>query len=312
LSPSVFLSLFVSLFLSLSLSLVVSLSFSRCHFLALTHACACARAYLSSLFLSYSPLVFIASWSPPFSLCLSVCLSVYLSICLSVCLSVYLSVCLSICLSVCLSVYLSFRLSVSQSVYVSVGLSVCLFVCLSVYLSVYLSICLSICLSVCLSVCLFMYLSVCQSVYLSVYLSICLSICLSIYLVLSLTGENHEKIQYYSTSKATLRTKMHQSIKRAVKPPPQNKVSKWIKESRYLRVQTHIWMCNILQHTCVGASLRDVACMHRYSGGSSCVVFESLDAHMNMQCTATHVCWRISPRCRAYAPLLRGVKLCCS
>ena len=46
--------------------------------------------------------------------------------------------------------------------------------------------------------------------------------------------------------------------------------------------------------------------------GSSCVVFESLDAHMNMQRTTTRVCGRISPRCRAYEPLLRGVKSCCS
>ena len=71
------------------------------------------------------------------SMCLFVCLSVFLSDDLFVCMTVFLSVCLSFCLSVCLSI--------------------CLSVCLSLCLSVCLSICLSFCLSFCLSICLSVY-----------------------------------------------------------------------------------------------------------------------------------------------------------
>ena len=57
---------------------------------------------------------------------------VRMSVCVSVCLSVYVCLCLSVCVSVCLSVCLS--------VYVGLSVYVCLCVCLSVCLSVYVGV----------------------------------------------------------------------------------------------------------------------------------------------------------------------------
>ena len=68
------------------------------------------------------------------------------SVCVCLCLSVYmpLSVCVSICLSVCVCLCVCLSVSVSVFTY----LSVCLYVCLSV------SVCLSVCRCVCMSTCL--------------------------------------------------------------------------------------------------------------------------------------------------------------
>lgn len=91
-------------------------------------------------------------------ICPSVCLSVCLYVFLPSCPSVYFSVCLSLCLlSTCPSVCLPVGLFVLLSVYF-------LSTCLSVYSSVYLSVSVSVGLSV--------YLSVC-SLFLSAYLPIC-------------------------------------------------------------------------------------------------------------------------------------------
>ena len=107
------------------------------------------------------------------SVCLYVCLYVYLS----VCLPVYLSVCLYDCLSVCLNV--------------SICLSVCLFVCLSVYMSV--------CLFVCLHVCMYFRLSVCLSVCLSCFICIVTCAVHALYTYTSTTLHAHTNtIQYNS------------------------------------------------------------------------------------------------------------------
>ena len=53
------------------------------------------------------------SLSPPYCLCLFVCLSLSVSVCL--CLSVCLPACMSVCLSVCLSLCLSLSLSVQHN-----------------------------------------------------------------------------------------------------------------------------------------------------------------------------------------------------
>ena len=83
------------------------------------------------------------------SICLSVCLSVFLFVCLSVSLFVCLSVCLYVFLSVCLSLFLYVCLCVRLYL-----CSVFLFVCLFSYLSICPYVCLSLCLSICLFVCL--------------------------------------------------------------------------------------------------------------------------------------------------------------
>ena len=71
----------------------------------------------------------VGTWA---SVCLSVCLSVYLSVTLSVCLSIYLSVPLCLCLSVCPFVSLSVCLSLCVSVCLSVNLCGCVSICLCV------------------------------------------------------------------------------------------------------------------------------------------------------------------------------------
>ncbi len=93
---------------------------------------------VSFLFLLFTPDIFCFCFNRKERLMVSchvpwsVCLSVYLSVHPSVCLFSGLSVHLSVCLSVCPSIHLC--LSVCQSVYPSI----CLSVCLSIHLSVYL------------------------------------------------------------------------------------------------------------------------------------------------------------------------------
>ena len=81
------------------------------------------------------------------SVCLSLCLTLFVYMCLSACISVYVSVCASANLSVCTSA------SLSLSAYLSLCLSTNLFLGLSLHLSACLfSLCPSVCLSVCPSV----------------------------------------------------------------------------------------------------------------------------------------------------------------
>jgi hypothetical protein len=96
--------------------------------------------------------------------------SICRSVCIFVCMSVFLYVCLSFCLSVWLYDCLSVYFSVSHSVSLSVCLSLCLPVYLCLCLSIFLSVCLSVCLSIYMCVCLSIFLSACLSVYLSVSL----------------------------------------------------------------------------------------------------------------------------------------------
>ena len=95
------------------------------------HTFVCLPVCLSLL--HFCLLLFVCGGSVCLSVCLFVCLSVYVCFSLSVCLSV----CLCMFLTVCLSVYICFSLSVCLSVYVCFSLSVCL----SVYSSHFLSVC---------------------------------------------------------------------------------------------------------------------------------------------------------------------------
>ncbi len=79
----------------------------------------------------------------------------FFSVCLSICSSIYLFIHVSFCLSVFLTVYLS----VHPRVFLSVCLSNCLSVCLLIHLSFCLFICLSDCLFDCLCACVFICLS---------------------------------------------------------------------------------------------------------------------------------------------------------
>ena len=103
--------------------------------------CVCLSVYLSV--------------RPPICLCVCVSVSVRLSVCLFVFRSVSIFVYLSAYLCVCPSVYVPARLSIYMPVWLSIFMSLCLFVCLSLWLSIYPSMrCCVCCLHACLFVCL--------------------------------------------------------------------------------------------------------------------------------------------------------------
>jgi len=68
-----------------------------------------------------------------------------------------MSVCLSVCVCVCLCVYVCVCLCLC------VSLSVCVYICMSMSVCVY--VCVSLCLCVCMSVCLCVYVCVCLCSY---------------------------------------------------------------------------------------------------------------------------------------------------